>query len=179
MNCRKEKNRTSLFSLLQTMAVCTVFLLGTACQPGEQIKKLEEEGSGILERYRAQLCEQEKLEREAAALWDEVSKNLDARLPKDMPADERRNMIQIRNTNLIKMFEVYPSLDTTVKTIVEKAGDADDAIVVKLRKIRQDLEEEDFRFMKFLEILEPLNAGKAKEWKTKLGSIKKSPCAVN
>lgn len=179
MHCLRKKNRTRGLFLQHIAVICCFYVLAPACQPGGRLKALEEESAGVLERYRTSLCEKEKLEIATRSLWDEVSGQLDAQLPTNMPPDERRNMIEIRNTNLIKMFEVYPTLDTSVKALIEKAGDADNAIVVQLRQVQQDLEEAEFRFITLLDKLEKINAGRAMDWKAKLEETKKAPCTMD
>jgi hypothetical protein len=179
MRCQRKNDRTSGILLQHIVVMCYFFFLAAACQPHGRLKAIEEESAGTLERYCAHLCEKEKLEKATRSLWDEVSGQLDARLPTNMPSDERRNMIEIRNTNLIKMFEVYPTLDTSVKALVEKAGDADNAIVVKLRQVQQALEEEELRFIMLLDKLEKMNTSRARQWKSRLEEAKKAPCAMD
>ncbi len=176
MHIQREKTWYAWFSIKDTAIICSLFLVITACQPNEKLQATEREGQEILERYRTHLCTVKRLEKETNALWEEVSKNLDARLPKDMPTDERRNMINIRNTNLIKMFEIYPLLDTSVQALVEKAGDMDNAIVVELQQARQALEEEQFRYINLLDKLEKLHADNIDQWKSRLEEVKKAPC---
>jgi len=152
-----------------------LFLVG-GCQPKEAGKSEEQAGEGIVRRYQSLLCEKEMLERQTLNLWDEVSSALDARLPRDMPADERRNMIKIRNTDLIQMFEIYPQLDTSIKNLVEKAGDQDDAIVVKLRQLQAKIETEDINFMQFVADLEKRDRDRADAWKKQMEKTKQDPC---
>ena len=178
MRCQRKKDWTLKILPPYIVVLCCFFFLVSACQPQGRLTALEEESAGILERYRTHLCEKEKLEKATRSLWDEVSEQLDARLPTNMPSDERKNMIEIRNTNLIKMFEVYPTLDTSVKTLVEKAGDADNAIVVQLRRVQQDLEEEEFKFILLLDKLEKMNADRAGQWKSRLEEAKSAPCII-
>ncbi len=156
---------------------CLLFLIA-GCQPNEAVKAKEQKAEGIIQRYQTLLCEKEMLEQQTRALWDKVSKSLDARLPLDMPPDERRNIISIRNTDLIQMFEIYPQLDTSIKNLVEEAGDQDDAIVVKLRQLRTNIETEDINFMHFLADVEKRNSEQADRWKKRLEKAKKEPCNI-
>lgn len=167
----------------QYRAVCLQLAFGGSllfllahCQPNGSVKATGQKGAGIVRRYQTLLCEKETLEQQTRRLWEEVSSNLDARLPVDMPPDERRNMINIRNTDLIQMFEIYPQLDTSIKNLVEKAGDQDDAIVIRLQQLRKDIETEDSNFMQFVAALEKRNPDQADTWKRQMENIIKRPC---
>lgn len=177
MHCQRKINRTTGTLPRYILLICSI-LVAAACQPQGRLKALEEKSAEMLERYRGYLCEKEKLEKSTQALWDEVSERLDAQLPTNMPPDERINMIEIRNTNLIKMFEIYPTLDTAVKNLVEKAGDDDNAIVVKLRQVQQNLEQEELGLIMLLDKLEKLNSDKAARWKSRMEDTKKAPCTM-
>lgn len=151
-------------------------LLVVACQPGAKKTDTDATGNALWENYRALYCAQLALAQETDALWDEVSAKLDAQLPADMPPDERRNMIAIRNMSLIQMFEVYPSLDTSIKVLVEKAGQEDEALVVKLRQTQQDMEAAEAEIAQFLMDLETKKAASLQEWKTRFEDVRKTPC---
>ncbi len=148
---------------------CGFLLVVGGCRPNGAGKATEQVGEGIVRRYQSLLCEKEMLERQTLTLWDEVARGLDARLPRDMPADERRNMIEIRNTNLIQMFEIYPQLDTSIKSLVEKAGDQDE----------ENIETEDINFMEFVADLEKRDREQAGAWKKQLEKTRQNPCNGN
>jgi hypothetical protein len=54
-----------------------------------------------------------------------------------MPADERRNMLQVRNAGLIRMFMVFDSLPAPLQALVEHAGIRDSLIGAEMRR-KQD-----------------------------------------
>ncbi|MCB0629394.1 MAG: hypothetical protein R2824_24535 [Saprospiraceae bacterium] len=86
------------------------------------------------------LCHRQALARETDAVWDRVVGQLDQQLPADMPNDEKRNMLAVRNANLIRMFEVYQFLNDSIKQTVDQAAQADRQIVTTLNGLQSQLE---------------------------------------
>jgi uncharacterized protein YdcH (DUF465 family) len=86
------------------------------------------------------ICRRLALADETEAVWDQVVSRLQEQLPADMSADEKRNMLAVRNANLIRMFEVYQSLNDTIKQTVDQAEQADQQIVATLSGLQSQLE---------------------------------------
>ncbi len=83
-------------------------------------------------------CELGQLTDSVNLLWDEVADYLDEELPDHMPADERRNMLNVRNANLIAMFMAFDTLPMTLKDKVMSAGKVDEDIAQSMREIMSD-----------------------------------------
>lgn len=81
-------------------------------------------------------CRQAVLEADTRLSWDGVVEQLNARLPEDMPAAEKQNMLTVRNAGLIRMFETYHELPDSVQELVGRAEKKDNEIVAALNEIK-------------------------------------------
>lgn len=134
-------------------------------------------GEKLLTTTRDIFCQQSALAVKTDSLWDGVSNRLTSTLPKDMPKPDRDNMIKLRNTDLIKMFKVYPGLDSITKRKVEEAGKIDEGIVAKLHALHQKMENHDQAVFAFLGGLEKKSAKAYKKWSKAFDDAKHHPCS--
>ena len=107
-------------------------LLGYGCQRGSN-QADEIYLQQLLEQTKSLHCRIADLSMEAKALWDTVNTNIEARLPADMPAHHRINMLRLRNARMIQEFEVYPQLGEEVHKLVDSAELMDIRIADKMR----------------------------------------------
>jgi hypothetical protein len=142
-----------------------------ACQGGNP-DTLESEAAPVLEEALQLQCRLTDLSRRTVALWDSVAAALNGTLPADMPADERRNMIAVRNTDLIKMFMVYPSLDSSVHVLVEEAGLADAEFARQMRSVKDSIDANEEKIRRLLAEFENEQPSKLSNWKNKFDQIK-------
>jgi hypothetical protein len=133
-------------------------------------------GEKLLAVTRDITCQQQALAVKTDSLWDGVSNRLSIVLPKDMPKSDRDNMIKLRNTDLIKMFKVYPGLDSLSKMKVEEAGKIDEQIVANLHALRQEMEANDQAIFAFLGSLEKKSSKSFKKWSKAFDDAKHHPC---
>lgn len=121
-------------------------------------------------------CQQKILQNKTQTLWDEVVQQLSNQLPGDMPKEERKNMLAVRNAALIRMFETYQNLDTSLQKIVTEAEEKDQDIVSTLMEIKQQrmVLEEQKRAL-FLKLEQEEN-GKLKEYKSEFEQLTEAPC---
>ncbi len=116
----------------QFLWLCPFLLLMGSCA--------EQTAPGELQQLAAQFhllhCEQADLEIKVTALWDNVAQQLNAQLPQDMPAQEKHNMVSVRNAPLIRMFETYPGLDHSIQNMVDQAEMEDKKVVERLNEIK-------------------------------------------
>lgn len=82
-------------------------------------------------------CHMGRLKAQNDSLWNEMTAWLDLKLPKDIPAAERKNMVGTQNVHLLKMFRVYPVLDTTIKARIRQMEEKDRHLVAEMRKIME------------------------------------------
>ena len=99
------------------------------------------------------------------SIWLEVTQTLERDLPKDLPADERRNMLQLKNADLLQMFQVFDSLDSGLQNKVMEAGKRDQDLALQMRTIMLDIEETNKIITSSLEILEKKDSLRASQLK--------------
>lgn len=133
--------------------------------------QLDQEAEALYAKSKDYHCQLEQLHRESQSLWDRVADNLSEGLPEDMPADERNNMITVRNTDLIKMFEVFPALDTSIQTMVEQAGQQDGLIAEKMRVLKDSIDANDNQVNNLLQVMSKENKASFQRWKTNFGHV--------
>ncbi len=136
--------------------LCLFSLLFACSSPAEPEVLLQ--ARSIALQKKAIRCEMQGLEYKATSLWDSVSLVLDQSLPNNMPVDERRNMLKVRNTSLIQMFMAYDSLEQPIQTLVENAGKEDEIIAGQMRQKMQhyrSLETKIDSIIRHLQITEP------------------------
>lgn len=142
-----------------------LFVVGLAACKAEDKRTLEQEAENLLKasvRFHCMLKESNLVTK---SLWDSVAQNLDRMLPEDMPEAERRNMMAVRNTDLIKMFKVYPTLDSATRNLVEGAGAEDQELAAKLRSIKDSLDANEEMIRMILVRIEQEAPSRLAEWK--------------
>ena len=72
-------------------------------------------------------------------------------IPNDLPPDERKNMIAIRNAGLIRMFEAYPKLPEPVRDRVDQAEMEDKEIALQMRIMNDSLRQFELEVEQFLQ----------------------------
>lgn len=98
----------------------------------EEVKQLEQ-GAGTLQ------CTLQRLGTESQALWDRVAGQLAQELPEELPEAERKNMIAVRNANLLRMFQTYPTLPAHLQAQVDEAEAEDQAIAERMKAVKDSL----------------------------------------
>lgn len=152
-----------------------LFLLGilvisnTQCNNDAKIEALRVERQTLH-------CEMEMLKHQSDSLWNAVAVHLDQELPPDMKPDERRNMINIKNAGLIRMFEVFPSLDSSIHSLVEHAEKMDQALASQMRANMEANHVNEAALNQVLENLEKGNPDKFKKLKQDLEADMRTPC---
>ena len=77
--------------------------------------------------------------------WDEINRLLEAHMPAEMTAEERANMLKVRNANLIRMFQSFDQMGDTVKTALSHTEAIDQQMtqrILLLKQQTQDIEAE-------------------------------------
>lgn len=130
----------------------------SACQTADREQALQAEARQLTAGMDSLTCALGQLEDRTQALWDNVNAVLDEKLPADMPPTERKNMLAVRNTQLIEMFMNYNSLDENVHRLVREAGAKDEAIAKQVIATKRKLEAQELLFAAFLEKAADVNA---------------------
>lgn len=149
----------------------TVLLL-TGCQSPATSTSLEE-GKAIRSNLVDAHCKMEQLREQSAKLWDSLEMELAQTLPGDMPSDERRNMLQVRNAELIRMFEVFPRLPVSVRTAVEKAERQDQELAARMKVAMNRIDMYEAEAFAFLQDMEVVSADSAAAWQERFSTL---PC---
>lgn len=121
-----------------TLSLLFLLVLSACKQDANQPENAA--ASALLEQTISWHCRLMDLSHQSKVLWDSVALAMDKQLPADMPADERRNMLAVRNTDLIQMFQVYPQLDSSIRQLVEMAGLKDIQIAQMMHAAQDSLE---------------------------------------
>ena len=79
--------------------------------------------------------EMDSLRSENETMWNEVSEAIEKAIPADLPAAEKRNIVAVKNADLIQMFQVFDSLDDPLKNQVMDAGKSDQETARKMRDV--------------------------------------------
>lgn len=151
-------------------------LLGISCtrEPSQEV--LTQEGTQLVKEMEQLSCTLRNLEKQTTALWDGVVETLDQNLPSDMPAIERKNMLAVRNTDLIEMFMDYDALDTSIHRLVREAGLTDAAIAKQVMEVKRKMEAQEIAFLNFLEKIGQKNQPFREQWEKKYEASKHSIC---
>ncbi len=104
-----------------------------ACQPADSAAVSE--AKMLAAQQRDLRCQMTALQLPARTKWDSVAAEMAENLPAEMPADERFNMLNVRNTALIQMFMVYDSLEADVRHLVENAGTRDSLLSLSIKDL--------------------------------------------
>ena len=75
------------------------------------------------------------------SIWNQVSRAIEKTVPADLPPAEKRNLLAVKNADLIQMFEVYDSFDDPLKSQVMEAGKSDQKIAQEMRSIMTRVDE--------------------------------------
>lgn len=126
--------------------------------------------------FRTLDCRQATLEIATLQTWDSVVTQLDARLPEDMPATEKHNMLTVRNAGLIRMFETYRELPDSVQALVSLAEQKDKDIVAALNAIKLERAALDKKKRAFFREVEKRASNQLPSLRRHFDALKNTPC---
>lgn len=168
----KQLRRILHFMKATNFKFIGVFLLLTGCQsPTQQISM--ERGKEIHNNLVDAHCQMEELREQSAHLWDSLEVELAYSLPDGMPSDERRNMLQVRNAELIKMFEVFPHLPDAVRFAVERAERQDQELAARMKVEMNRIDQYEAEAFAFLQEMEMHHTDSVAVWQARFSSL---PC---
>lgn len=119
----------------------------------------------LIENYQQRkiLVEQmNDLQLKVDSIWLIANIQLDHSLPVTMPDDDRNNILQIRNADLIQMFEVYDSLDINLQNLIKTTGAKDWIIAQEMREVMTKIDMLDSVINSNLELLSKKDNKKAR-----------------
>ncbi len=121
-------------------------------------------------------CEMEQLRGQADSVWDELESYLDKNLPADMPPVERKNMVTIRNANLITMFKAFPDLDDAIQQKVNEAGAADSRIAESMKAVMGKISKVEQAMNEALQKIQERSEQQCQAVKQELLALENNPC---
>lgn len=85
-------------------------------------------------------CNLSEMKEQITEAWDEINQLLEEKLPEEMPAEEKRNMLNVRNASLIRMFQSYADVDENIKKELDKTEKMDMKMSKEIVKLNQEME---------------------------------------
>lgn len=144
------------------------------CRPAADNSAMR--GDELLASWQELACQEQLLAAMSQSLWDSVTQELATQLPTDMPAQERNNMLAVRNANLIQMFEVYNELPVPLKNLVQEAGQEDTRIAYQVRQLKTQIDSLQYSTDQFLSALEQRNRPAFRDWQFSFQQARSKPC---
>lgn len=123
-------------------------------------------------------CELSTMQDTIAAKWDQMGQTLVQHLPDDMPEVEKRNMIAVRNADLIRMFQSYETLAYSIKMELAEVEKEDSMMVVKIRDLNIALKELEQERMEKMSALQQNFPEVTTSWTIRYDSILQNQCAT-
>lgn len=80
-------------------------------------------------------CQMELISKYVDDAWTKSIEELGNRLPKSLPQQERQNILNLKNANLIRMFESYNTFDDNVHSLVDSMEVMDMSWADSLRQL--------------------------------------------
>jgi hypothetical protein len=158
-----------MLNKLLSILLAPIFLLASCNQ--EALSTVEGKCAAQIAEARRLHCRMLELHRQAVVLWDQANDQLAQSLPQGMPPDERRNMLAVRNTGLIQMFEVYPTLDSAIHRLVEEAGQQDEALAAQMKAVKDSLDQNDEQIRMLLSQLQNRQPERFVHWKEQYDTL--------
>lgn len=109
--------------------------------------------------------------------WDTINRLLEREMPPDMPADEKNNMLRVRNANLIRMFESFDEMEEEVKIALKKTEQFDVEMSRRITALKKDLHDIESRKMSlFQQIKQEEGTEKVNQLKSINQSLQAETC---
>lgn len=147
-----------------------VLLCWSACDEStEKAEKLLKRSADVQSR----ICQ---LKLKTDSIWSQVSLALDDQLPGTMQPEERKNMIAVKNADLIRMFKVYPQLDPSIHSMVDGAAETDALLASEFKNLKAEKDQLSRELAAILEKLDQSDAPKAAMIRERLQAIDADLC---
>lgn len=138
------------------------------CTSNSESETLAHRGAALQQRGQLFYCELQNLGMESKYLWDSVALALQAELPQNMPAKERKNMVDIRNAGLLRMFEAYDGLPAEVQDRIDRAEQEDQQLAGRMRALSDSLRQHDRALDQFLGTVKEQQPDSLQNWQKRL-----------
>jgi hypothetical protein len=101
-------------------------------------------------KHRDLACQLSRLQDSVQSHWTSLNVLLENHLPKEMPVEERRNILSVKNAPLIRMFESYSNLTVEVKDAVDAAEQYDFQSARQVTRIRDEIKQLEWQRMQII-----------------------------
>lgn len=162
--------------MVLAIAVPLMWFGCNSCGEKNLSAEMVREGEQMIAEAATLSCTLHQLEDKTKVLWDQVVTSLDKNLPADMPEQERKNMLAVRNMDLIEMFEDYDQLDTTIHRLVREAGELDMKNAQDVLETKRKLEALEIKFGYFLQKIDKKNTTIREQWQAKFENAHHQSC---
>lgn len=119
------KRKISIYSLIY----CAAHLLSCSNGSDERISLASE----LAAQERKLSCEIDSLRHAVDSIWDDFNDSLSSGFPSTTSPYIRSKMLEMRNGELLRMFQTYDSLDSGIRSLLESTEERD-------RKIAEELD---------------------------------------
>ncbi|MCB9339026.1 MAG: hypothetical protein H6577_12925 [Lewinellaceae bacterium] len=147
-------------------------VFGCENKPNEEAALLE-----LFQKEKALNCQLASMKDSITTEWDNINHLLQKNLPTDMPAEEKTNMLKVRNASLIRMFQSFDDVDEGVKMALDKTEQLDMEMtkrITVLKKEAQKIESE--KIVLFQKINEASGADEVSRFKDLHQSVLSENC---
>jgi hypothetical protein len=110
-------------------------VLGCADKPKHEATLLE-----LFQKEKKLSCQLSSMKDSITTKWDNINHLLEENLPAEMPAEEKTNMLKVRNASLIRMFQSYDDVDEGVKMALDKTEQLDLEMAKRIAALKKEVE---------------------------------------
>ncbi len=154
----------------------TIYLFFLGCRNNDS-EKIENRLKDVSYKVHNLLCETEILKDSITIKWNTFNTLLEANVPPEMPEREKRNLLQLSNAPLIRIFKWYNRLDENIKKELRKVEIQDSLTVVTILKISGQLKELEDEKIQLLMKLEKTDKARLDSINQELFTIIEKPCS--
>ena len=153
----------------------TIYLFIIGCRNNDS-GKLENSLKDVSHNIHKLLCETESLKDSITLKWKNFNTLLETNVPPEMPEKEKRNLLQLSNAPLIRIFKWYDRLDDNIKGELRKVEIQDSITVVSILEITNRLKKLEDEKIQLLMKIDKKDKARLDSINQELFTIIEMPC---
>ena len=153
----------------------TIYLFFIGCRNNDS-ENIEIRLKDVSYKIHTLHCETGNLKDSITIKWKTFNTLLEANVPPEMPEREKRNLLQLSNAPLIRIFKWYNRLDDNIKHELRKVEIQDSLTVITLLEISSQLKELEGEKIQLLMKLEKKDKARLDSINQELFTIIEKPC---